>query len=285
MLSFLWWSLQAAHMVWSRPHGWNWVPRQWVILTHSASLNMPHQDPSRDEIILERQAIVHAKDSLRMKSDRHLSLLERIIKSETEGDWWWGHHNLELIQDTFDIVPTQGHLNACILWLSIYLGNRVYLFQFCFHQNSQDCNSHVLECVLITWECLLEMPMPGRYPSLLTQRSPGNGSDAGGLSPSSDGHCLNGVPLIDRCRPCTTGKESLGFTPSGLPSRARAETKQREEVQRKHRIDKPQVLRSRSISKRLCVNQICELLFTFPLLKSQHVVSTFDFHVVVTLPP
>lgn len=106
MLSFLWWSLQAAHMVWSRPHGWNWVPRQWNILTHSASLNMPHQDPCRDEIILEWQAIVHAKDSLRMKSDRHLSPLERIIKLETEGDWWWGHQHLELIQDTFDIVPS-----------------------------------------------------------------------------------------------------------------------------------------------------------------------------------
>lgn len=120
MLSFLWWSLPAAHMVWGRPHGWNWVPRQRDILTPPASLNMPHQDPCKDEIILEWQAIVHAKDSLRMKSDRHLSLLERIIKSETEGDWWWGHHNLELIQDIFDIVPST-RSSECLHFVAKYV--------------------------------------------------------------------------------------------------------------------------------------------------------------------
>ena len=117
--------------------------------------------------------------------------------------------------------------------LTKHLGTSVYLFQFWFHQNSWNSDSHALKCILITWKHLLEMQMPGLQPSQLTQRCLRWQFCAGGLSPSPECHSFLESHWLTSASLVRLGKKVVFLLPLVSHQELRAKAKRREEVQRK----------------------------------------------------
>lgn len=146
---------------------------------------------------------------------------------------------MKLIQDTFDTFPSTHHLHACISWLMKCAAwtqgvSLSVLLPPEFLRRWFSCSRvHVNHL-----GALVGNADARQHPSLLTQRNPGDDSDAGGPRPCSEWCCLNGVAWLTSVGLVPLGKKAVFLHPlvshQELEQKLNTEERSRENTESTH---------------------------------------------------